>query len=219
MKLSLEEKDMVKKIVEYYDEELTGTRALQFEHFIQSLSPEKCFFIYNPIPKNCRYLIFNDSYRNHNANFKLGLRLATILFLLDMLEKERLIYMIKLKKKNSPTIVEDCKGNRYNKDEYSAAFNNEPITSETFLDFLNRYSNTIILPSNSLISFIEKDFKTVEESYNDESLEKVKEGLETARVDLKYSKRAICISIFALAANIIVGIIQIWLSTRANTLP
>jgi len=211
MKFSKEQQEILKMIFNLTQTGEHQPNPILFETIISAFTPERCFVNFSKKLEGFRLIIYNDEIKEQKQIDIINGKILTYLFLIDQLVKNNYIIIYKLKNGLDYTSVflNDMTGKEIDFADNSEKFISSPLFSPTFWEIIEKYGNTVIQPSFSLIQLIENGFKTDSEKATEISLRKTGTGL-------KYSVIALIISLFAFIASIYVGLMELEINKRVE---
>lgn len=211
MKFSREQKEILKMIFNLTQMGQHQPKPILFETIITAFTPENCFVNFSKSIEGFRIVIYNNEIKNQDQIDIINGKILTYLFLIDQLVKDNYIIIYKLKNglDYRSVFLNDRTGKEINFADNSEKFISQPLYSPTFWEIIEKYGNTVIQPSFSLIQFIENGFKTDSEKATEDSLRKTGTGL-------KYSAIAVIISLFAFIGSICVGLMELKINKRVE---
>ena len=201
MKFSSEQKELLGMIYNLSQRAEAQPKPISFESIISDLSPSDCFVNFARKIGGFRIFIYNNDYKDEKQVDIINGKILTYLFLIDLLVKNNLVIIYKLKEPldYENIFVDDNNKKGFEHRPKSGEFITKSLYSPTFWEIIEKYGSTVIQPSYSLIKLIDNDFKTDDELSTEIGLRKATNGLRLSAI-------AIFISLLAFIFSIIVGV-------------
>ncbi|NOQ27877.1 MAG: hypothetical protein GQ564_21150 [Bacteroidales bacterium] len=207
MKYTEEQKEILRNINARTQISDSKTRAFFFEGIIQDLSPENYFLSFDLDHRQNRLYLqsTNKAVKDRKREDEILGKIITYLFLLDNLVKENQViyYLHNESVKLKDNFIRDSKDNNLPTDK--TIYKSDGWKSPTFTSLINKYKDSVIIPNNSLLEYINNEFQTSEEldriknlQFNIDSLKIANDSLKSANNSLFYTKLALGITIIAL---------------------
>jgi hypothetical protein len=198
MKFSREQQEILKMVFNLTQRGNSQPRPILFETIISEFTPEDCFVNFSRDIEGFRIFIYNNKIKDEKEVDRINGKILTYLFLIDQLVKNNYIIIYKLKNnfnyKN--VFLPDKSGKPFDNAPGTGQFISEALYSPTFWEIIEKYGNTVIQPSYSLIYLIHNGFKTDSEKATEKSLRKTGTGLILSGIALIISLIAFIASIY-----------------------